>query len=318
MLKRFIITTLMFSVALPVFAQTNSGEGSVRKDTMRVQPVRAEVTLPVPELRAEIQGDVRMERGEMERDEKDRMERDRMERERMEQCDDSVEDCAVALDDSGNERSAMEQERREKEDMLRTEMQDRAAAIRMEFNASKEERQEQIETLREEMKTKREEIRVEIKTKREEWKDQKKAESVNRLDIAFNDINIRVTDSLLKLLEKMESVLARVDEAAVKAGDEGKDVSAVTTAVAAARVSIGTATEAVTAQAGMDYTITVEDETQAREAVEAMKQQLRSDLASTRETVRSVQPLVREAVVALKTVLAGTVSVEVEAETQTQ
>lgn len=338
MIKRIIITTLALAVAFPALAQTNyetdresrvclqvithgrnmatgekrefptsclpEGWAMIPPEEMPVKreilPVDAPVrALPLKREPAISPGtNLRVDR---ENEEEIKME---MERER---------------DEMQSDRADIENERREKEEALRQEMRDRTMQVRVEFVSSTEARREKIAEIREETILKRAEIREQVRVSREDWQDQRKVEIVDRIDDALNNINERITNHLLSALEKMEAVLVRVEEAAAKAADEGKDVSAVLTAVSSARTAIVVATEAVKIQVSMDYTVAVTEESAAKEAVAAMREKLRADLAAVRATVLRVQPLVREALGVLTTVLTppvGSTEVEVEVETE--
>lgn len=118
---------------------------------------------------------------------------------------------------------------------------------------------------REEMKAKREEFKEKLQTVR----DERKKKIVERADAKLTEINKRRTDAMVRHLDKMGEILAKVK---VRGGD--------TTAAEAAVVE---ARSAVAAQAAKTYTITVSTEDKLRINVGETMKVLTTDLRNLHE-----------------------------------
>lgn len=142
-------------------------------------------------------------------------------------------------------------------------------------------------TAREDIKKMREDVRETIKEKKDEFKnrlqtikDEKKAQIVERLDGKMTTINTNQTDKMLTHIEKMESIIERLNLKIVEAEGLGKDVSAAKSLITQAEAAIADAKSAVTEQAGKDYTPEITDETTLGEVVSTAMTQLRTDLSA--------------------------------------
>ena len=115
------------------------------------------------------------------------------------------------------------------------------------------------------MKAKREEFKEKLQTVR----DERKKKIVERADAKLTEINKRRTDAMVRHLDKMGEILAKVK---VRGGD--------TTAAEAAVVE---ARSAVAAQAAKTYTITVSTEDKLRINVGETMKVLTTDLRNLHE-----------------------------------
>lgn len=148
----------------------------------------------------------------------------------------------------------------------------------------KEKIQQRVEVKKEAMATRAAALKEKLKT----FRNQKKASAAARISDNLNRINDKQTSQMLKHLEKMTSILNRLEER----------VSTVDTAVAKAKIASSEA--AVKAQAEKDYTLSLSSESKARVEAQALRQKLHGDLKAVRQTVIDAKQAVAAAIRAAK------------------
>lgn len=153
------------------------------------------------------------------------------------------------------------------------------SAKKQRINETKEQKKQEGE--REQMKAKREEFTKRLTAIR----DEKKKAVVERIDTKIATINKNRTDKMAKHLEKMSSILSRLQERLNAAKSLGKDTAAFETALIDASSAIVTSQTAVVQQAAKQYTASITDETTLRTTVGSVVSQLQSDLQTTMQTV---------------------------------
>jgi len=165
--------------------------------------------------------------------------------------------------------------------------------------------QKQIE-LRNEIQAKRENLQSQIEAKRTELrnrlakiKDENKKQIVERIYNQVNELNKRITDHFLNVLERLEKVLERISSRAAKAEANGRDVSAVKTAITEATNAINTAKTAVKNQAAKVYSVSVNTESTLKRDIGKTRQTLHNDLKNVFALVRAAQEAVRKAATTL-------------------
>ncbi len=166
--------------------------------------------------------------------------------------------------------------------------------VRKEIEAKREELKKQLEATREEAKKRveaaRETAKEAVKVKREELKkrlgeikDERKKAAATRLDEQMNRLNERWTTHFTDVLDHLDDVLGKIQIRADKAVSLGKDVSAVKTAVDAAKVAIASARTAVETQAKKTYIATITSDAKLGEAFKSVRDQLHKDLTDLRD-----------------------------------
>lgn len=170
-------------------------------------------------------------------------------------------------------------------------------------------RNERWEQLKEERETRREELRQRIQDKRAETKakiqnlrDERKKKIIEKIQTKLTQINEKRTDHFLKFLERLSTILDKIQSRAEKAKAAGKNTTSIEAAIASARTAIATAESAVNAQKSKVYQIVVSDETKARNEVGAAMKQLQEDLRSVRETVKAASSAVHAVFQQLKSI----------------
>lgn len=167
------------------------------------------------------------------------------------------------------------------------------------------ENRKEIKTERMEIRADRKETRIEnreaaktlFKQKLAAFKDKVKAERVDRISSLFTTINANRTSQMQKDLEKMTTILTKIQTHLEDFQKQGKDTSTIETARSEAQAAVTSATEAVKAQAAKEYTITVSSESTVK-----------SDVATVRNTMESDVKAVREQVVAARKKVAAVIS----------
>lgn len=178
---------------------------------------------------------------------------------------------------------------------------------RMEERTAAKERWEELKANRE---AKREEIKTSIQAKREEIKvniakmrDERKKIVVQRIQTKLAQVNQRRTEHFLKVLERLSTILDKIQSRTEKAKAEGKNVSTIETAIASARTAISSAESAVNTQKVKTYEITVTDDTTARNDVGAITKKLQEDLRAVQDTVQAARSAVQNVFKEIKTVV---------------
>lgn len=140
---------------------------------------------------------------------------------------------------------------------------------------------ERIETLKEKMASRE----AALKAKIAKFKDKKKAEILERVNTNLNQINQKQTEDMMKHLDKMSTLLAKLESKA-KTNSSIED----------AKTAISTASAAVKAQSEKDYSITVTTEAAAKTDASKVRQQLHTDLLAVRKLVIAAKQSVSTAI----------------------
>lgn len=157
----------------------------------------------------------------------------------------------------------------------------------------KELAQERVDSRKENMQTRITDTREKmasreaaLKTKLNAFKDQRKAQITERVNINLNRINQNQTDQMQKHLSLMTTLLDKLQTR----------LNQITPEITIARANIATTSAAVTAQAQNDYTITVTTESKVRADATKTRNQLHADLKAVRDLVISAKQSVARAI----------------------
>ncbi len=156
-----------------------------------------------------------------------------------------------------------------------------------------------VETARTELKTRIETKKRELKTKLAKIKDERKKQVVEKIDGQLDELNKRRMDHFSQVLEQIEKVLDKISGRTAKAEANGRDVSAVKSAISEAQNSIAASRSAVQTQAVKTYTITITTENALRQDVGKARQALHADLVKVEDTVKAAREAVRKAATTL-------------------
>lgn len=158
-----------------------------------------------------------------------------------------------------------------------------------------------VEARKLEARTKLEEKKTALKEKLAVIKDEKKKQIVERVAGKFTAVNEKIVEQFGKAVDRMESLLKRVENKANALEDGGADVQAVRDAIAKAFTAIEEARVAIRDQAGKTYAVSdiLESEETLKGDVSELRQMLNGDLAGVKEKLARVKEAIREAVQAL-------------------
>lgn len=190
--------------------------------------------------------------------------------------------------------------------------------VREEAREKREELKSEFEAKREEAKEKRKESREEFKTKLAELRDEKKKEIVERIDEKLSTLNSKWVDRWNKVLERLTEVLAKIKLRTSTAKANGKDTSAIETAIASAEKAITDAQEAVNVQAGKNYVIIIGDEEGIGQDVRTTINQFHADIRTTKEAVSKAKEAVKNVFQSLKTIVGEGEEAKTERETNAE
>ncbi len=146
---------------------------------------------------------------------------------------------------------------------------------------------------------------AELKAKLEAFKDQKKAEIVQRISDNLNKINANQTGQMDKHLQKMIDILNRLETRVNDASSSGKDVATASAAIASAREAISAAQSAVSTQSKNDYTIQVSTEATIKVSVKQMRDKFFKDIQATRKLVINAKQDVAKAISSANSSMGG-------------
>lgn len=163
----------------------------------------------------------------------------------------------------------------------RDKIQQRIDANKEKIEAKKETAAQRITTIKEKMATRE----AALKAKLDKFRDQKKAETADKVNANLNQINQKQTEQMLKHLDKMSALLTKLET------QKGSSVESST-----ANVSIASASAVVKAQAAKDYTLTVTSESTVRKDAQKIRDMLHADLRNVRKLVIDAKQAVANAI----------------------
>lgn len=177
--------------------------------------------------------------------------------------------------------------------------QQKAQQEQASLKSDREAFQQKAEAMQADLKTKREQEQMTLKANLAKIRDAAKQQTVVNLDQRFSDINQKTTSQWTDTLTRLEDLLVKIGSRSDKASVAGKDVSAVTAAIATANADIATAKAAVLAQSGKTYPITVTTDAALKSAVSSARDAMNNDLKAVRTLVQAAHKAVVDAVTEL-------------------
>lgn len=135
-----------------------------------------------------------------------------------------------------------------------------------------------------------------LKAKLQTFRDKRKAEVAERISNNLGRINQKQTAQMLKHLDKMTSILNRLETRVNQGRPDIKDQALARVAISDAKASIATAEASVKAQAAKDYTLQVSQEAMVRVDAKKMRDALHADLRSVRKQVIDAKQSVASAI----------------------
>lgn len=167
------------------------------------------------------------------------------------------------------------------------------------MESKKEEFKNKVEVKREEAKSKIEAKKEELKGKLTKIKDERKKQVVEKIYNQVNELNKRRLEHFSAVLEKLEKVLDRISNRAAKAEANGRDISAVKTAITEATNAIALSRTAIQNQTVKVYAPVISTESALKTDIGEIRKALHNDLAGVQETVKTAQEAVKKAATTL-------------------
>jgi len=160
------------------------------------------------------------------------------------------------------------------------------------IEAKRENIEDKIADMKEKLASKTAALRLRL----QDFRDKKKAEIAERVNNNLNKINQNQTAKMQKHLDKMSSILDRLEARVESNKPDISDPAAARTAILAARETIATTSAAVSAQALNDYTVVVTSEGRIGLDVKTQRDKLHSDLLTLRKMVIDAKQAVANAI----------------------
>lgn len=160
-------------------------------------------------------------------------------------------------------------------------LQERTDAKKEKVEARKEAVAQKLESKKEKMATRE----AALKAKLDKFRDKKKAETADKVNVNLNQINQKQTEQMLKHLDKMSALLSKLET------QKGSSVESST-----ANAAIASASAAVKVQAAKDYTLTVTSESTVRKDAQKIRDALHTDLRNVRKLVIDAKQSVANAI----------------------
>lgn len=124
-----------------------------------------------------------------------------------------------------------------------------------------------------------------LKAKLETFRNKKKATAAARINDNLNKINEVHTLNMQKHLDRMLTLLEKLEARVNSGSPDIKDKTAALSAIASSKAVIATTSAAVTAQAEKDYTIVVSSESRIKIDAKAQRDLLHKDLLALRKLI---------------------------------
>jgi len=133
-----------------------------------------------------------------------------------------------------------------------------------------------------------------LKAKLLKFKDQNKAQIVERVNTNLAKVNKNRTDMMLAHLDRMSTISSKLTDRVNSITD--KDTTSAKSQIASASAAIATAREAVASQSAKDYTISVTTETNVRKDAQATRELLHTDLRSVHQLIVAARQALAKAI----------------------
>lgn len=163
--------------------------------------------------------------------------------------------------------------------------------VRQKVEEKRQIAQQRLETTRSEVASRAAALREKLQN----FKNKIKANLVEKISNVLNRINQNQTTQMQKHLDKMSSMVTRLENR-VNEATAGANTASASAAVNNAEAAVASASTAVANQAKMDYTLNISTESAARADTKAARDKLRDDLMSVRRLVIEAKQAVANAI----------------------
>lgn len=179
----------------------------------------------------------------------------------------------------------------------------RLASKEAEIRNKMEDKREKIASRVGEMKEKHASRAAYLKEKLAKFKDQVKAQRVEKVSENLQTINSNRSKMMTTHLEMLTKILNTIEDKVNEGATAGKNVDSAKSAISTARTAIEKASTAVSTQKTEDYAIEVNSETTVKADATAARDTLLKDLKSNVELIKQAREAVSAALKAAKEVL---------------
>lgn len=135
-----------------------------------------------------------------------------------------------------------------------------------------------------------------LKAKLAAFKDKRKAQVAERVNTNLNKINQNYTDQARKHLERMSTLLDKLEQRVNNGSPDIKDSTAAKAAISESRARITAALASIETQAQKDYTLTVTTEAKVKADAQKMRDLLKTDIQALREQIIAAKQSVSNAI----------------------
>lgn len=145
-----------------------------------------------------------------------------------------------------------------------------------------------------------------LKQRLQTFKNKEKAKLVEMVSQNLTIINQNRTAQMLQNLNTMSQLLSKLETRVGSASTSGKDITAITSSIAQARIAISSASAAVNTQAAKEYGITVSTESTVNKDAQIARNSLFNDLKATYDNVVAARNSVKNAITTAISTFGGT------------
>jgi len=175
--------------------------------------------------------------------------------------------------------------------MIKEKITEKKDAIKERRETTQQERKEKLATYKKRLAT---------------FKDTVKAERVERISTIFQTINSKRTSIMSTNLERMRSIILKLEEKVAQLEKEGKDTTQAKQAIQEAKNGIETTRIVVQTQAEKEYTMTISSENTVKTDAATMRSALHTDLQTLHTTVVATRNQLSQAISETKILLGDT------------
>ncbi len=144
-----------------------------------------------------------------------------------------------------------------------------------------------------------EEKKLELKNRLQKIKEERKKEIAQRIYNQINELNKRLTDHFLKMVEKLEFVLERIKERTDQKEKDGLDVSGERQIINEAQTAIDNFKLKIEEQAQKIYSFSFENETELKGKIGEMRQAFHQDFVNLRNVFFETRNKIHQAAILL-------------------
>lgn len=145
-----------------------------------------------------------------------------------------------------------------------------------------------------------------LRAKLQSFKDQRKANLVDKINSNLDTINKRRTTQMTAILEKLSKIVDKIETKTEESSASEENKEKIRVQASDLRASIDSTREAITSQSAMDYTIKISSESAAKADARTSRDALHKDLQLAHSLVKQVRKDVVELISSYGSLIGGT------------